>query len=111
MGLQRLSRMRGGLFKELVREFIASIELYYTHPRAKRANEGYIRFKLINKQYNVSIFDLCDIYDFKKDSKERYGVSKQGQIEHGSDVNHKCVFAKHLPTYRKWAKDTTEPQL
>ena len=53
------------LYPELVRQFMATVNVYYANERAKRANEGVLPFFIYGIRYRVPLLTLCTIYGFK----------------------------------------------
>ena len=55
------------LYPELVRQFMATVNVYYAHERAKRTNEGVLTFFIPGIHYIVRLLTLCTIYGFEKE--------------------------------------------
>ncbi|KAF3583368.1 hypothetical protein F2Q69_00027590 [Brassica cretica] len=53
------------LYPELVRQFMATVNVYYTHERAKKASEGVLTFFICGVRYRVPLLTLCTIYGFE----------------------------------------------
>ncbi|KAF2569667.1 hypothetical protein F2Q68_00025814 [Brassica cretica] len=53
------------LYPELVRQLMATVNVYYTHERAKKASEGVLTFFIRGVRYRVSLLTLCTIYGFE----------------------------------------------
>lgn len=53
------------LYPDLVRQFIATIQVYYTHGRVKRTNEGTLTFLIRDVRYMLPLTKLCEIYGFE----------------------------------------------
>ena len=60
------------LYPELVRQFMATVNVYYAHERAKRASEGVLTFFIRGIRHRVPLSTLCTIYGF--DNKRQHAV-------------------------------------
>ncbi|KAF2583141.1 hypothetical protein F2Q68_00004589 [Brassica cretica] len=50
------------LYPELVCQFMATVNVYYIHERAKKASEGVLTFFIRGIHYRVPLLTLCTIY-------------------------------------------------
>uniref|UniRef100_A0A0D3A042 Arabidopsis retrotransposon Orf1 C-terminal domain-containing protein n=1 Tax=Brassica oleracea var. oleracea TaxID=109376 RepID=A0A0D3A042_BRAOL len=53
------------LYPELVRKFMATVNLYHAHEKAKRANDGILTFFIYGIRYRVPLSALRTIYGFE----------------------------------------------
>ena len=53
------------LYPELVCQFMANVNVYYIHERAKKASEGVLTFFISGIRYIVPLLTLCIIYGFE----------------------------------------------
>lgn len=56
------------------------MKLVYKRPRAKTSSEGTSYFKLEDRAFSLSVFDLCDIYGFKKADKVKFPTLRDTNI-------------------------------
>lgn len=63
-------------YEVLTKEFLATVVVHYERERSKTAMEGSI-FKLGKKEYAISIFALCDVYNFEKTLLETFPPFKE----------------------------------
>ncbi|KAF3493847.1 hypothetical protein DY000_02052739 [Brassica cretica] len=78
LGMGNLATNPQVLYPELVRQFMATVNIYYANERAKRANEGVLTFFI---RYRVPLSTLCTIYRFDTECQhavvpEFPGISK-----------------------------------
>ncbi|KAF2579834.1 hypothetical protein F2Q68_00004847 [Brassica cretica] len=52
------------LYPDLVRQFMATVNVYYTHERSKKASEGVLTFFICGIRYRVPLLTICTIYGF-----------------------------------------------
>ena len=67
MGMGNMATNPQVLYPELVCQFMATVNVYYTHERAKRANEGVLTFFIRGIRYRVPLSTLCTIYGFENE--------------------------------------------
>lgn len=72
--------MRHPTFPGLTRELLATVKLVYKRPRAKTSSEGTLYFKLEDRAFSLSVFNLCDIYGFKKADKVKFPTLRDTNI-------------------------------
>ena len=60
------------LYPGLVREFMASVNVYYAHESEKRANEGVLTFFIRGIRYRVLLSTLCTIYGFENERQHAF---------------------------------------
>ena len=53
------------LYPEVVRQFMATVNVYYANERAKKASEGVMTFFIRDIRYRVPLLTLCTIYGFE----------------------------------------------
>ena len=53
------------LYPELVRQFMATVNVYYANERAKKASEGVLTFFICGIRYRVPHLTLCTIHGFE----------------------------------------------
>ena len=53
------------LYPALVRQFMATVNVYYANEREKKASEGVMTFFIRSIRYRVPLLTLCIIYGFE----------------------------------------------
>ncbi|KAF3548161.1 hypothetical protein DY000_02007535 [Brassica cretica] len=53
------------LYPEVVRQFMATVNVYYANERANKASEGVMTFFICDIRYRVPLLTLCTIYGFE----------------------------------------------
>lgn len=66
IGLGTICTKQYPVYPDLVRQFVATVRVYYTNERVTRAHEGTLTFMMHNKRYRLPLRNLCDIYGFEK---------------------------------------------
>ncbi|KAF2577640.1 hypothetical protein F2Q68_00004646 [Brassica cretica] len=64
------------LYPQLVRQFIAMVQVYYGNKRVKRANEGTLTFFIRSIHYRVPLMTLSTIYGFQNSELQRATVPR-----------------------------------
>ena len=72
LGMGNLATNPQVLYPELVRQFMATVNVYYANERAKRANEGVLTFFIRGIHYRVPLSTLCTIYGF--DTERQHAI-------------------------------------
>ena len=72
LGIGNLATDPQVLYPELVRQFMAMVNVYYANERAKRANEGVLTFFIRGIHYRVPLSTLCTIYGF--DTERQHAI-------------------------------------
>jgi len=67
IGLGTICCRQYDLYPELVRQFMASVRVYYVNDRKRNAQEGALIFFPRNVRYSLPLKALCDIYGFDND--------------------------------------------
>ena len=65
LGMGNMATNPHVLYSELVRQFIATVQVYYRNDRAKRASEGTLTFFICGICYRVPLSTLCTMYGFQ----------------------------------------------
>ena len=65
LGVGNMATNPHSLYPELVRQFMATVQVYYANERVKRANEGTLTFFIHIIRYRVPLMTLCTIYGFQ----------------------------------------------
>ena len=58
LGMGNMATNPHVLYPELVRQFIATVQVYYTRERARRASEGTLTFFIRGIRYKVPLMTL-----------------------------------------------------
>ncbi|CAH8256846.1 unnamed protein product [Arabidopsis lyrata] len=66
IGMSCLKDMYYPTFEEETRDFLSTVKVEYEKPRDKVASQGLMTFKIRNKGYGLTIFDICEVYGFSK---------------------------------------------
>ncbi|KAF2561398.1 hypothetical protein F2Q70_00016399 [Brassica cretica] len=66
------------LYSELVRQFMATVKVYYASERAKKASEGVLTFFICGIRYRVPLLTLCTIYGFETSASTPPYPTSQG---------------------------------
>ncbi|KAF2550071.1 hypothetical protein F2Q68_00034030 [Brassica cretica] len=53
------------LYPDMVRQFMATVQVYYNRERVRRASEGTLTFFICGIRYRVPLMTLCTIYGFQ----------------------------------------------
>ncbi|OAO89358.1 hypothetical protein AXX17_ATUG01560 [Arabidopsis thaliana] len=75
---ERIPSQRYDLYPELVRQFMASVRVYYVNDRKLNVQEGALIFFVRGVRYSLPLRELCDIYGFDNDLT---GVALPGQFK------------------------------
>ena len=67
LGMGNMATNPHVLYPGLVRQFMATVNVYYANERAKRANEGFLTFFIRGSRYRVPLSTLCTIYGFQNE--------------------------------------------
>ena len=67
LGMGNMATNPHVLYPELVRQFMATVNVYYAKERAKSANEGVLTFFICDIHYRVPLSSLCTIYGFENE--------------------------------------------
>ena len=59
------------LYHELVRQFMVTVQVYYSNERVNRVNEGTLNFFIKGIRYMIPLLTLCDIYGFQNREHSR----------------------------------------
>ncbi|KAF3567507.1 hypothetical protein DY000_02015993 [Brassica cretica] len=65
LGVGNMATNPHSLYPELVRQFMATVQVYNANERVKRANEGTLTFFIHIIRYRVPLMTLCTIYGFQ----------------------------------------------
>ena len=75
LGMGSMATRSYDLYPELVRQFTATVQVYYSNERVKRANEGTLTFFIRCIRYRIPLLTLYDIYGFQNPEYLRCIVS------------------------------------
>ena len=65
LGIGHMATGSDDLYPELVRQFMATVKVYYVNGRAKRANKGTLTFFIRGIRHMITLPTLCNIYGFE----------------------------------------------
>ena len=65
LGLGTMATHFYDLYPELVRQFMASVRVFYANDRLRRVSEGILTFIVRGIRYKIPLLTLCDIYGFQ----------------------------------------------
>lgn len=65
LGLGHMDSSSYDLYPELVRQFMATVQVYYTNERVKSTNEDTLIFFIRGIRYMLPLLTLCKIYGFE----------------------------------------------
>ncbi|KAG7543593.1 hypothetical protein ISN45_Aa07g034960 [Arabidopsis thaliana x Arabidopsis arenosa] len=66
IGMSCLKDMYYPTFEEETKDFLSTVKVEYKDPKDKVASQGLMTFKIGNKGYGLTIFDICEVYGFNK---------------------------------------------
>ncbi|KAL1223465.1 hypothetical protein V5N11_003523 [Cardamine amara subsp. amara] len=67
IGLGTIATTHYELFPDLVRQFLATVRVYYENEIVKNAQEGILTFLVRGVRYRLPLRDLCELYGFDPD--------------------------------------------
>ncbi|KAL1218012.1 hypothetical protein V5N11_012211 [Cardamine amara subsp. amara] len=67
IGLGTIATTHYELFPDLVRQFLATVRVYYENEIVKNAQEGTLTFLVRGVRYRLPLRDLCELYCFDPD--------------------------------------------
>ncbi|KAL1212297.1 hypothetical protein V5N11_026991 [Cardamine amara subsp. amara] len=67
IGLGTIATTHYELFQDLVRQFIATVRVYYENEIVKNAQEGTLTFLIRGVRYRLLLRDLCELYGLDPD--------------------------------------------
>ena len=70
LGMGHMATNPQVLYPELVRQFMATVQVYYAHERARRASEGILTFFIRGIRYRVPLSALSTICRVWSDLEE-----------------------------------------
>ncbi|KAF2610804.1 hypothetical protein F2Q70_00013712 [Brassica cretica] len=74
LGMGNMATHPHVLYPDLVRQFMATVNVYYASERAKRANEGVLTFFIRGIRYKVPLSTLYTIYGFENERQHAIGM-------------------------------------
>ncbi|KAF2550072.1 hypothetical protein F2Q68_00034031 [Brassica cretica] len=65
LGMGNMATNPHVLYPDMVRQFMATVQVYYNRERVRRASEGTLTFFICGIRYRVPLMTLCTIYGFQ----------------------------------------------
>ncbi|KAL1197957.1 hypothetical protein V5N11_013645 [Cardamine amara subsp. amara] len=102
IGLGTIATTHYELFPDLVRQFLATVYVYYKNEMVRNAQEGTLTFLIRGVRYMLALRDLCELYGFDPDLT---GVALPAQF---FDAN---VFWSYFATCLYDSKTSTQTDI
>lgn len=74
MGLKAFEKMDYPIYSKFTKEFLATVKVDFKKHGAKIAKEGTLTFKMGNKGYILSLYEVCEISKFSKKPLVKFPV-------------------------------------